>query len=175
MKMCKKRTKRLLKEYYEKEALGYHHQYEMYAKNNIDSWRHKSRFGIIPSFMKKVERINIFLDVGCAEGYYLHLATELYGCQCNVIGVDVAANYLKKAAKNHHENMDVIVADAEYLPLRGKCVDMVLCSGVLEHLPSALTALDEALRVSSPHIIVSFPGPRQPHGIAYPLMTQLAR
>jgi SAM-dependent methyltransferase len=88
-------------------------------------------------FMEIIRRISkstdfqgiTVLDSGCGQGmwgsYFSH-------CGADVIGVDVSYEALRFARAMN--KLDVICADAKFLPFRDGCFDLVFCGGVLHHL-----------------------------------------
>jgi len=87
---------------------------------------------------------SISLDVGCGTGLITrHLNSE------QVVGVDINRWNLEKA-KKHVGKIDVVVADVEHLPIRSNVITNVVCTEVLEHLPSPKNAINEILRVLEP-------------------------
>lgn len=82
----------------------------------------------------------IVLDVGCGFGAY-GLAAEECGAS-RAVGIDVNREYIKRSILELS-----ILADAQYLPLRDSCIDIVLMVEVLEHLPREMEAVREVGRV----------------------------
>ncbi|MGD6805676.1 MAG: methyltransferase domain-containing protein [Candidatus Bathyarchaeia archaeon] len=74
------------------------------------------------------------LDVGCGKSdpmKFINRNKSFYA-----IGIDIFKPYLKKS-KFHRIHDDYILCDATKLPIKSKCVDIVLCTEVLEHLERA--------------------------------------
>jgi len=153
-------SKRVLRDFYEKEARRVNHQESMYFDSkDVGLWWHRKRLGHVYSYLHqclKSPEVTTFLDVGCAEGYYIslvsHVRRDLY-----CVGADVSRSYLKKA-KARNPNSEFILCDAELLPFKKRAFDLSLCSEVLEHLPSYPRALEELLDVSKMFLTLSFPG-----------------
>lgn len=132
----------------------------MYSDSeNAGLWWHRKRLAHLYSYLHqclKNPEVSTFLDVGCAEGYYIslvsHLRRDLY-----CVGSDVSRPYLKKA-KARNPNSEFILCDAELLPFKKRAFDLSLCSEVLEHLPRYPRALEELLDVSKMFLTLSFPG-----------------
>jgi len=80
------------------------------------------------------------LDIGCAYGYFIEIATK-HGFIC--YGIDIS-NVALKEAKRHGE---VIKATAELLPFKSNSLDVVTLFDVIEHLESPFKALKEVHRV----------------------------
>jgi len=100
-----------------------------------------------------------FLDVGCADGYYVSMA-EMMGVTTSV-GIDIANNSLKRARDlarlKNSKDSHFICADAQNLPFRDCVFDFCLLSEVLEHCPEPWKALKEFWRVSRDICILSIP------------------
>ncbi len=79
------------------------------------------------------------LDVGCGP---LARAEVHFGRRgFNIVGVDVSAAVASQAKKTLRkykvqQNVDLVVADAEFLPFRTKVFSKVLAAGLIVHLPS---------------------------------------
>jgi ubiquinone/menaquinone biosynthesis C-methylase UbiE len=98
------------------------------------------------------------LDVGCAVGVFtLSMAENRSFC----VGLDFVKVSLMRlrraAARKTRTNIDVILSDAHYLPIRNKSFDIVLCSEVLEHVLKPEKVLDELKRVSNLYVVISVP------------------
>lgn len=149
--------------FYEKEALSFDHQKLMYVKGEKQEiWWHRKRAKYIFSFLKETHAgQQSFLDLGCAEGYYMSIVANSFE-HMYCVGVDIAVAYIKKAKKNVGRNgsfdYDFVVCDAENLPFKWASFDVVLCSEVLEHIFDYHKALCEIYRVACRRIILSFPG-----------------
>lgn len=86
------------------------------------------------------------LDVGCGDGYYLYLLSNLGNF--NLTGIDsdkkalIAANIQVK-----NKNMKLILEDIMSMPFKDESFDKIICSEVLEHLDNDKSALIEMKRV----------------------------
>jgi SAM-dependent methyltransferase len=78
------------------------------------------------------------LDVGCGEQPFRE-AVERHGAE--YLGLDVVQNAAVTVR---------VVGQATDIPLRGRSVDVVLCTEVLEHVPDPAAALREVARVLRP-------------------------
>ena len=157
------RTKKNLKSFYEKEAKSLpSHQELMYLKGDKhELWWHRKRLGYIIYFLSEIFRKNeviTFVDVGCAEGYYVKIVAEAQR-KTFCVGTDIARTYIKKAKKNCNvANVDYVVCDIENLPFKSESVNVVVCSEVLEHVLNYKSAILELFRIGKKHLIISFPG-----------------
>ncbi len=96
----------------------------------------------------------VLLDVGCAEGFVSGHASTLLSA--HVIGVDMDVAALQRATQVH-PRMTRVVGNALQLPLASHSVDTVLCTEVLEHIPSPDKALAELARVGREYLLLSVP------------------
>jgi SAM-dependent methyltransferase len=95
------------------------------------------------------------LDAGCGEGYvYRGLRTR--GVAARWQGVDLSDGAVAFAAARSPE-ASWAAADLRRLPLPDRHADLVLCSQVLEHIPSPEQVRDELARVSARWLLISVP------------------
>lgn len=142
----------------------------MYSDSkNAKLWWHRKRLTHVSSYLRQClnnTEVSTFLDVGCAEGYYINRISHIRR-DLDCVGVDVSLTYLKKA-KLRNPNADFILCDAEFLPFKKRAFDLVLCSEVLEHLPNYRRALKELLDVGDMFLTLSFPG----HSFLYKIISK---
>ncbi|MEM3577688.1 MAG: class I SAM-dependent methyltransferase [Candidatus Bathyarchaeia archaeon] len=152
-----------LKLFYEEEARRLSsHQDFMYLKGNkYELWWHRKRLRYILSFLSEIfgqDSVMTFVDVGCAEGYYVKIVAKMQK-ETFCVGADIARTYVEKAKKNCNlSNVDYVVCDVENSPFKTESIDIVLCSEVLEHVFNYKSAIFELFRISGKHLVVSFPG-----------------
>ena len=163
------KSKQRLRDFYEQEARRIDHQALMYSNSEkAELWWHRKRLMHVNSYLRqclKKPEVTTFLDVGCAEGYYINLVSNIRS-DMNCVGVDIALPYLKKF-KLRNPNAEFILCDAEFLPFKKRAFDLVLCSEVLEHVPNYPRALKELLDVSNTFLTLSFPG----HSFLYKIIS----
>lgn len=89
------------------------------------------------------------LDVGCGDGFYLHLLSNLGVKSLTLVGVDVDNNALKSARKNlKGKKVKLIKVDLmDKLPFKSSLFDKIIMSEVCEHLADDVKALKEIKRV----------------------------
>lgn len=148
--------KKIVYNYYEKEALFEHRQKAMYDKDKWDSYWHVVLQQKVITTLKKLSPIKNFIDVGCAEGLY-DRCYERIDPDANVIGIDIAKNYLVKA-KIESPKTSFVQADMEYIPFKNRKFDIVLCTETLEHVLNPKKSFLELLRLSNKYVILSIPG-----------------
>jgi SAM-dependent methyltransferase len=83
------------------------------------------------------------LDLGCAEGLFVHLASNR---GWKVVAVDVDTDSVS-AARSRTPEADFALGSGESLPFRSGTFDGVIMLDVLEHVPSEDLALREVDRV----------------------------
>jgi len=147
-----------VREYYEREArILKNHQKLMYFGSPWNRYWHGTRLCQILKIVKNI-RFKNFLDAGCAEGYYVKLLTNcsdfpsFYG-----VGLDIAKDYILKAKKKAPHSL-LLLGDAQRLPFKDSCFDLVLCSEVLEHIWNPEMSFKELVRVSKNYILVTVTG-----------------
>lgn len=80
----------------------------------------------------------IVVDIGAGKGWTL---SRLKGTR---VAVDLALAYLGKAKSTGNHR---IRAAAEFLPLRNRCADVVICDSVLEHVLEPMQVAEEMRRI----------------------------
>ena len=97
---------------------------------------------------KEGERI---LDVGCGDGYYLYLLSNL-GLKPDLTGADFDPNALASAKRNlKGKRIKLFQADLMVkLPFKSESFNKIVMSEVAEHLPDDIEGLREVYRVLQP-------------------------
>lgn len=110
----------------------------------------KRRAGLIIGELSPQNGDNI-LDVGCGDGYYLHLLSKL-GIKLKLTGTDFDPNALASAKRNlKGKNIKLFQADLmKKLPFENSSFDKVVMSEVTEHLPNDVKGLKEIKRILRP-------------------------
>lgn len=136
-------------EMYEKHGRGMPYSHPNWLYRLLEEQR-------VKAILENAEGCESILDVGCGEG---HLLARMRGK--NVVGIDLSLAALKEAAKKTKRLL--LRANAEKLPFQDNVFDAVVCSEVLEHLPSPKKAFSELARVAKPNgkIIVSIPNEKR--------------
>jgi len=98
------------------------------------------------------EAIYVF-DVGCGIGITISHLAQKYSCE--VVGLDISEkmiNTAKETAKNEgtEKSIDLILADAQHLPLRSDLFGSVICESVNSFIKDKQRALEEYIRVTKP-------------------------
>lgn len=111
-------------------------------------------FDILAECLSKISQREIsLLDVGCASGYYSEVVRSLENYQVTYHGCDYSEAMIS-CARQHYSNTDFSVADITDLPFDSNTFDVVVASGVLEHVPDHEQAVQEICRVASRYVIV---------------------
>ncbi len=115
-----------------------------------------NRFQAIDPHVLRLRPGERLLDVGCGIGRHVLETGRVAGCH---IGIDMVRDDLLKAlywreleyrAGRLHASVSFLQGDASRLPLRDGCFDKVVCTEVLEHVPSDRAVLLELARVLRP-------------------------
>jgi SAM-dependent methyltransferase len=100
----------------------------------------------------KLPRFSI-LDAACATGYYSDVIRRLDPRPIDYTGCDYSRAMIE-SARAHYPRVPFLVEDLTSLTLADKTFDVVLLSGVLEHIPDYPQAIREAARVARRYLIV---------------------
>lgn len=104
------------------------------------------------------------LDLGCGDGFYLHLISQLLP-NIEVIGVDPDSNALKSAKRNlSGKNIKLIQGSLPKLNFPDKSFDLILLSEVVEHIDNDLDVLRVVYRKLEPNgkVVISVPNANYP-------------
>lgn len=110
------------------------------------------------------EKRKKILDVGCGDGFYLHLLLSLKN-KNTLVGIDIDPNALSSAKKNlKGRKIKLLRGDLTKLPFKKNAFDAVLTSEVLEHVEDEVGALKEIRRVLKPKgvLVLSVPHANYP-------------
>ena len=85
------------------------------------------------------------VDVGCGTGFITGFELSRYG---EVVAQDISTGMIEviKDRFGKHRNLNLLICDAENLPLRHRITDLVSVGSVLHHLPRPFRAILEAAR-----------------------------
>lgn len=119
--------------------------------------------GLRPRILQPIEWMlkadpSSILDVGCCTGYFIRKLRD-EGYQGKYLGVDITPNLINKARQlSPKEDFDIM--DAQELELEDDTFDLVLCAGVLMHLPELEQPMSELFRVAKRYVLISCYGTR---------------
>jgi ubiquinone/menaquinone biosynthesis C-methylase UbiE len=110
------------------------------------------------------------LDAGCGNGHDFTLLAAHSG---NVVGVDFSEGMLRQAQAriSHDFRATIVRADLTALPFRDGAFECVLCSEVLEHIPSWEKAVSEIFRILKigGEVIITTPNRLSVYGLSFSL------
>ncbi|MDD5597376.1 MAG: class I SAM-dependent methyltransferase [Victivallaceae bacterium] len=95
-----------------------------------------------------------FLDAGCGEGITIQRLADLLPPQ--VTAFDINPVCIEYAAPRS-PSVNFCVADITQTPFKDKSFDLTISLEVLEHLPQPEKGLQELLRITREHIVLSVP------------------
>lgn len=94
------------------------------------------------------------LDLGCGAGLDLYLYARATGSNGKVYGLDISEEMIAKARYNmkvaHIQNVLLLCARADYLPLPDESVDLVTANGIFNLSPDKGAVIREVARVLRP-------------------------
>lgn len=135
---------------------------ENLLNNEIDP-AFAQRAGIIFSSIENEKPIRI-LDVGCGRGFYIH-ALSLYDFPKEIYGIDINEKYLQIAQQEiTDKRVKIAKGDIFNLNFPDNFFDFIICSEILEHLPSDTLALKNLHKVLKKNgtLLVSVPNENFP-------------
>jgi len=94
----------------------------------------KKTISVLEDFLTETNNLTL-LDIGCSSGIMTYEYAKKFK---KVIAIDIdklAINYAK--AKKSKENIEYIVSPIEELNLEENSIDVITCSHIYEHVPSA--------------------------------------
>jgi ubiquinone/menaquinone biosynthesis C-methylase UbiE/uncharacterized protein YbaR (Trm112 family) len=103
---------------------------EMYDEENAIVYNsyNQSRIDKCLKYFSKMTKHTCLLDIGCGTGNVLKFGKKYYQ---TALGVDVSINMLKKGSDL---GLDVIQADAQFLPFKSETFDTISLFSVLHHI-----------------------------------------
>lgn len=131
--------------------------------NNLRKWEYNNRLyqGVLARYLDrmashmKAVAPSFVLDAGCGEGY-VYRGLRARGITARWHGVDLSATAVEFAAARAPE-ASWCAADLRTIPVPDRHAELVLCSQVLEHIPSPEGVRDELARVSDRYLLISVP------------------
>jgi ubiquinone/menaquinone biosynthesis C-methylase UbiE len=105
----------------------------------------------------KIVRNGMALDVGCGTGLlFKHVAGKTKA----LVGLDISRRTLQQAKTRAKDylNVHLILADADYMPLRGNSFDNVFAFTLLQNTPNPATTLNELYRVARKEAVITVTG-----------------
>lgn len=95
------------------------------------------------------------VDIGCGTGDHLRWARQNGAGQ--VIGIDASNGMIRKAAEHRDNRVDLIMGQAERLPVSSCCTQIIICALVAGHFRDLERAIGEMHRILRPdgHLILT--------------------
>jgi len=95
------------------------------------------------------------LDVGAGSGYFVfEIMARLGKAGVSFVGIDPSIEHIKwlehRKKNEKQNNILAVLGDARALPFWPHTFDVIICSEVLEHIPSKRAAIGEMARVLKP-------------------------
>jgi SAM-dependent methyltransferase len=89
---------------------------------------------------------DLCVDVGCGTGFVVGFELPLYK---TVVALDISRKMLEAVRNKFGDvnSINLLLCDAEFLPLRSEIADLVSVSSVLHHLPKPFNSMIDMLRV----------------------------
>lgn len=121
-------------------------------------------------FNREIKRIEggTVLEIGCGDGFNLSCLASTVETKVHYVGIDVsqsriatAINRRDQGSDSGHKRLSFLVMDGSYLGFANKSFDIVICTEVLEHLPTPELCVSEIFRVLKPggKAIITTPNP----------------
>ena len=113
-----------------------------------------------PLSFQEMKAGDIVLDIGCGVGLDLYFASKKVGPLGKVHGIDISEEMVNKSRKNMKKaklnNVEIIQAHSDDLPLADKSVDVITSNGIYNLSPDKKAVLKEAYRILKLDGVISF-------------------
>lgn len=89
---------------------------------------------------------DLCVDVGCGTGFVTSFELPFYTV---IVATDISRRMLQvlRKRRGHSASLNLVLCDAEHLPLKGEIADLVSVSSVLHHLPKPFSSMTEISRI----------------------------
>ncbi len=131
--------------------------YHLGRKNKyVLKYRLRRRSSEISGLIKKYynKEIEQLLDLGTADGLMLDILNSAHSIN-KCIGLDLSIDLLKHCQKSWNP----VYANACYVPIKDNCIDVIVCTAVLEHVSNPAQLFKECYRLLSPGGIMALTVP----------------
>lgn len=134
-----------MREHYDFLADRYHKAKETYYFDSV--LRIIASKMYLPEENTVDEQTLVTLDLGCGSGAFLEQMSQ--DSRCMLVGVDFSKRLLKSIPRNlsKKRNVNLILADLEFLPLRSNSANLAVCIDVVEHFRTLDQVFKEICRV----------------------------
>jgi SAM-dependent methyltransferase len=119
-----------------------------YADENLRKTKANAKIDVLLSYLTPNPTWHM-VELGCGSG---HLVEEIYKrTHCRITGVDFSRIALDKAKIRLKDYpIDFILSDANNTNIPSCSVDMVICSGIIEHISDINSIFKEIRRILKP-------------------------
>lgn len=104
----------------------------------------------LPDSVARLPAAGRALDIGCGPGDVTAALGRAAGPDGLALGVDISVPMLQRAVGKQADNVGFVRADAQRLPFREGCFDLVTCLAALQLVPAPAGVLTEMARVLAP-------------------------
>jgi len=89
---------------------------------------------------------DLCVDIGCGTGFVTSFVSPIYR---TVVALDISTRMIEVAQNRlkNFKSLNLLVCDADFLPLKSEVADLVSISSVLHHLPKPFRSLLEFCRI----------------------------
>lgn len=150
-------TQKIIKIFEEKSTAeeNIHTSIERVLKNDTIIKRHIDAFNLYKDYLKDKNR---FLDWGCKHGLDAYLIRNYLGEQAEIHGCDIKTEEKCGLLYNYAKLQYSQLIDRYKLPYEDSYFDVVIGSGVIEHVPNDYESLKELHRIlnKNGYLIITF-------------------
>jgi len=122
----------------------------------LENFRNGIADPVFTSLMQLLQKIPeqslTFLDAACASGYYSEVIKNMDPRPIHYHGCDYSESMVEEARSHYPENK-FEVQDLTALKYADRSFDVVMASGVLEHVPAWTQGIQEICRVAAKYVI----------------------
>ncbi len=119
-----------------------------------------ARFGALLFAHLELRRNISILDLGCGTGFPLFELADVYGCSCQVTGIDIWQDGLARARTKLQTygltNVAIVEGDGAAMPFEEAQFDVITCNLGLNNFADPPVVLAECFRVAKPNARVVF-------------------
>jgi len=139
------------KTHYKKQLAYYEKEFSTNSEYKLAAWQKRYIDRIKDYLLVKDFKNKTLLDIATGSGY---IAIEMAKLGMNVIACDLSPQAIKNLKTYQKElslrNLELIVCNAEKIPLKDNTVDYILANAILEHMPNEKETIREWKRILKP-------------------------
>ncbi len=118
----------------------------------------------------QVGNINTVLDVGCGQGHWGQVLSQILPAHTTVVGIDQEPQWVEEAGRRTQyleleERFSYAQGNADAIPFPDCQFDLVTCQTVLIHMASPFAVLEEMIRVLKPGGLLAVAEPNNLAGV----------